>query len=102
MKIITWNVNGLRAVLRKQALAWVWNQDPDVLCLQEVKARPEQLTVEQRGSLPMPHVWNPAQQPGYSGVTTFYKEAPLEIRLRHVAVISSHTALLLHHTVSRW
>jgi len=81
MKIITWNVNGLRAVLRKQALAWVWNQDPDVLCLQEVKARPEQLTVEQRGSLPMPHVWNPAQQPGYSGVTTFYKEAPLEIQL---------------------
>ena len=81
MKIITWNVNGLRAVLRKQALTWVWNQDPDVLCLQEVKARPEQLTVEQRGSLPMPHVWNPAQQPGYSGVTTFYKEAPLEIQL---------------------
>ena len=81
MKIITWNVNGLRAVLRKQALTWVWNQDPDVLCLQEVKARPEQLTVEQRVSLPMPHVWNPAQQPGYSGVTTFYKEAPLEIQL---------------------
>jgi exodeoxyribonuclease-3 len=81
MKIITWNVNGLRAVLRKQALTWVWNQDPDVLCLQEVKARPEQLTVEQRGSLPMPHVWDPAQQPGYSGVTTFYKEAPLEIQL---------------------
>ena len=81
MKIITWNVNGLRAVLRKQALTWVWNQDPDVLCLQEVKARPEQLTVEQRVSLPMPHVWNPAQQPGYSGVTTFYREAPLEIQL---------------------
>lgn len=52
-----------------------------MLCLQEVKARPEQLTVPQRDSLPMPHVWNPAQRPGYSGVTTFYKEAPLEIQL---------------------
>lgn len=81
MKIITWNVNGLRAVLRKDALTWVWNQDPDMLCLQEVKARPEQLTAPQRDALPMQHVWNPAQRPGYSGVTTFYKEAPLEIQL---------------------
>jgi exodeoxyribonuclease III len=81
MKIITWNVNGLRAVLRKNALAWVWNQDPDLLCLQEVKARPEQLTETQRGSLPLRHTWNPAERPGYSGVTTFYKEAPLEIQL---------------------
>ena len=81
MKIITWNVNGLRAVLRKNALVWVWDQQPDVLCLQEVKARPEQLTAEQQGSLVLPHVWNPAQRPGYSGVTTFYKEAPLEIQL---------------------
>ena len=81
MKIITWNVNGLRAVLRKNALAWVWNQDPDLLCLQEVKARPEQLTVQQHGSLPLQHIWNPAQRPGYSGVTTFYKEEPLEIQL---------------------
>lgn len=81
MKIITWNVNGLRAVLRKNALAWAWNQDPDLFCLQEVKARPEQLTVQQLGSLPLQHIWNPAQQPGYSGVTTLYKEAPLEIQL---------------------
>ena len=81
MKIITWNVNGLRAVLRKNALTWVWDQRPDVLCLQEVKARPEQLNAEQQGSLVLAHVWNPAQRPGYSGVTTFYKEAPLEIQL---------------------
>lgn len=78
---MTWNVNGLRAVLRKNALAWVWNQNPDLLCLQEVKARPEQLTEAQHGSLPLQYIWNPAQRPGYSGVTTFYKEAPLAFQL---------------------
>jgi exodeoxyribonuclease-3 len=81
MKIITWNVNGLRALLKKNALAWVWNQDPDLLCLQEVKARPEQLTEVQHSLLPLRHIWNPAKQPGYSGVTTFYKEAPLDVQL---------------------
>jgi len=81
MKIITWNVNGLRAALRKNALAWAWNRDPDLLCLQEVKARPDQLTESQRAGLPMPFGWNPAQRPGYSGVTTFYKEEPSEIQL---------------------
>lgn len=81
MKIITWNVNGLRALLRKDALAWVWNQDPDILCLQEVKARPEQLTEVQHGLLPLRYIWNPSERAGYSGVMTFYKEAPLEFQL---------------------
>jgi exodeoxyribonuclease-3 len=81
MKIITWNINGLRAALRKNALVWAWNQDPDLLCLQEVKARPEQLTQQQHGSLPLQQIWNPALRAGYSGVTTFYKKAPLEMRL---------------------
>ena len=48
MKIITWNVNGLRAALNKSALNWVWEQQPDVLCLQEIKAPSEQLKEEQR------------------------------------------------------
>lgn len=81
MKIITWNVNGLRAALRKGALDWAWGQSPDVLCLQEVKARPDQLTKEQAGSLPLSFAWNPAQRPGYSGVTTFFREQPLDIQL---------------------
>lgn len=81
MKIVTWNVNGIRAALGKGALERVWNLAPDVLCLQEVKARPEQLTAEQAGRLKLPHIWNPAERAGYSGVATFYKEAPLEIQL---------------------
>jgi exodeoxyribonuclease III len=78
MKIITWNVNGIRAALGKQALDWIWAQDPDVLCLQEVKARAQQLDEHQRALLKLPAIWNPAERPGYSGVVTFYKDQPLE------------------------
>lgn len=79
MKIITWNVNGIRAALGKNALDWAFEQNPDALCLQEVKAREEQLSDEQRASLKLPFVWNAAQRPGYSGVTTFYKQKPDEV-----------------------
>ncbi|MBI3738071.1 MAG: exodeoxyribonuclease III [Chloroflexi bacterium] len=81
MKIITWNVNGIRAALGKSALDWVWRRSPDVLCLQEVKARPEQLSESQRQSLQLPFIWNPAQRPGYSGVTTFYRDQPDEVQI---------------------
>jgi exodeoxyribonuclease-3 len=81
MKIVTWNVNGVRAVLNKGAAAW-WNaQDLDVLCLQEIKAMPEQLTEKQHAQIGQLHgVWNPASRKGYSGVATFSKEKPLEIQ----------------------
>ncbi len=79
MKIITWNVNGIRAALGKNALDWAFEQNPDALCLQEVKAREEQLSEEQRAALKLPFVWNAAQRPGYSGVMTFYKNVPDEI-----------------------
>lgn len=79
MKIITWNVNGLRAVLGRRALDWAFAQGADALCLQEVKAREEQLNEEQRAMLKLPFVWNSAQRPGYSGVTTFFREQPDEI-----------------------
>ncbi|MBI3175057.1 MAG: exodeoxyribonuclease III [Chloroflexi bacterium] len=78
MKIITWNVNGLRAALGKQALDWVWEREPDVLCLQEIKARPEQLTEEQRTFPVHEVIWNPAERAGYSGVATFLRSPVLE------------------------
>jgi exodeoxyribonuclease-3 len=81
MKIVTWNVNGIRAALRKNALDQIWSRSPDVICLQEVKARPEQLTPAQQQSLRMPFAWNPAERQGYSGVATFYRESPDEITL---------------------
>jgi exodeoxyribonuclease-3 len=81
VKIITWNVNGVRAALKKGALDWVWDQDPDLLCLQEVKARPEQLSESQTGTLRLPYIWNPAERLGYSGVATFYKNPPTDYQM---------------------
>ncbi|MBN2677829.1 MAG: exodeoxyribonuclease III [Anaerolineaceae bacterium] len=74
MKITTFNVNGLRAILNKGLLNWLENNRPDVLCLQEIKSRPEQIAEEVR-QLGYPYtIWNPAERPGYSGVATFLIE----------------------------
>jgi exodeoxyribonuclease-3 len=81
MKIITWNINGLRAALGKDALRWAWDQHPDILCLQEIKARPDQLKEEHRNFAGYDAIWNPAEQPGYSGVATFLRKPSLELRL---------------------
>jgi exodeoxyribonuclease-3 len=81
MKITTWNVNGLRAALGKGVLEWVRAYQADVLCLQEVRARPEQLEENSRNSLAeiFPHAtWNPATRPGYSGVVTLARTQPAE------------------------
>ena len=79
MKIITWNVNGIRAALRRNALGWAFAQQPDVLCVQEIKARPEQLTEKQRDFPGYQATWNPAERPGYSGVATFTSASPLDV-----------------------
>jgi len=81
MNIITWNVNGIRAALGKHALKWAFQRSPDALCLQEVKARPEQLDEQQAAQLSLPFIWNPAERAGYSGVATFYKNQPDEVKL---------------------
>ncbi|MBN2094236.1 MAG: exodeoxyribonuclease III [Candidatus Zambryskibacteria bacterium] len=74
MKIISWNVNGLRAVHRKDAfLPFVKKYNPDILCLQEIKSRKEQNEID----LPdYEEFWNPAEQPGYSGTAIFVKKSP--------------------------
>ena len=81
MRIATWNVNGIRAVLAKEALDWAWVSALDVVCLQEVKARPEQLSTAQHDSLKLPFIWNAAERPGYSGVATFFRQPPDEVCL---------------------
>jgi exodeoxyribonuclease-3 len=80
LKITTWNVNGLRAALNKGIWDWVSQEKPDVLCLQEIKVKPEQLAAEQLELLKRHSVyWNPAERPGYSGVATFTGIAPMAI-----------------------
>jgi exodeoxyribonuclease-3 len=80
LNITTWNVNGLRAVLNKGAWDWVSLQNPDVLCLQEIKSRPDQIADEYLELFKTHTVyWNPAVRPGYSGVATFTNCQPLSV-----------------------
>lgn len=81
MKITSWNVNGIRAALGKGFSTWVQEERPDVLCLQEIKAKPEQLTESQRDFTGYFVVWNPAERPGYSGVATFLRGKQVEASL---------------------
>ena len=67
MKLYSWNVNGLRAVLNKGALqAFLAAEQPDVLCLQEIKCKPDQCNFD-FAALGYNIFWNPADRPGYSG-----------------------------------
>jgi exodeoxyribonuclease-3 len=79
MKIISWNVNGLRAVLRKNVLHQLLDWNPDLICLQEIKARPEQIPEQERELAGFSSFWNPAQRPGYSGVLTYTKTKPDQV-----------------------
>ncbi len=82
MKITTWNVNGLRAVLDKGIWTWVEAENPDVLCFQEIKARPEQISEAHHLKFKGYHAyWNPAERPGYSGVAAFSRSKPLSVDL---------------------
>ncbi len=80
MKIITYNINGLRAALKKNWLGWLKTEAPDVICLQEIKATPDQvpeiLMLEQMG---YEHYWYPAQKKGYSGTAILTRTSPLHI-----------------------
>ncbi len=80
MKIISWNVNGLRAVLKKNFLEFLKVEQPDILCLQETKCTPDQ--VEQLWPAEYTTYWNCAEKKGYSGTAIFTKERPLKVTPR--------------------
>ncbi|MDP6704437.1 MAG: exodeoxyribonuclease III, partial [archaeon] len=76
MKLLSWNVNGIRASLKKGFLDFVEKENPDILCLQETKAHPEQVDE----ILDDYHkFWNSAEKKGYSGTAVFSKEEPLSV-----------------------
>ncbi len=81
MLLVSWNVNGIRAALGKEHLpGFVAEHSPDFLCLQETKARPEQV------ELPLEFAgyrayWNSAEKPGYSGTVIFTREEPKNVTL---------------------
>ena len=77
MKIISWNVNGIRAVIKKGFYDFVKENNPDILCLQETKAHKEQVDL-QLDDYPYQY-WNSAEKKGYSGTAIFSKIKPLSI-----------------------
>ena len=80
MKIISWNVNGIRAADRKGLFEWIKKEVPDILCLQEIKAQPEQVSPHLRNKPGYNIFLNSAERKGYSGVATFTKEKPTDVK----------------------
>lgn len=80
MRIVSWNVNGLRAVFKKDFPSVVEDMNPDILCLQETKLQEEQRTEEMINLGPYSSYWDYAARKGYSGVAAYAKEHPLEHR----------------------
>ena len=80
MKLVSWNVNGIRAVAKRGFGEWLSVASPDVLCLQETRAQPDQVTGELRQPAGYHAWWNSAERKGYSGVATFSKTEPLSVR----------------------
>lgn len=80
MKILSWNVNGIRAADKKGLFDWFKKQDADTICLQEIKALPEQVPPHLRNIPGYEIYWSPAERKGYSGVVTFTKQKPIDIK----------------------
>jgi exodeoxyribonuclease-3 len=77
MRIISYNVNGIRAAITKGFLNWIQQANPDVICLQEIKATPDQIPLIDVELSGYPyHYWFPAQKKGYSGVAILCKTKP--------------------------
>ena len=81
MRILSWNVNGLRAVVKKGFFDWLNSEAPDVVCLQEIKARTEDLDESILNPEGYYATWNPAKRKGYSGVAVFTKKKPKSVHL---------------------
>ena len=80
MKIISYNVNGIRAALKKGFLEWLVAANPDVICLQEIKAQEDQLDLSLFETAGYPYTyWFSAQKKGYSGVAVLSKTKPKNI-----------------------
>ncbi|MCL2472831.1 MAG: exodeoxyribonuclease III [Treponema sp.] len=85
MRILSFNVNGIRAVEKKDFISWMEAEDADMVCIQETKARPEQLSpglLEIHGKTGKPFYvyWASARKAGYSGVAIYTKTEPLNVK----------------------
>lgn len=84
MKLISWNVNGLRAVMKKGFMDFFKASDADIFCLQEIKLQEGQIEMD----LPGYHLyWNYAEKKGYSGTAVFTKQEPLSVHYASTMLI---------------
>ena len=100
MRIVSWNVNGIRAVEKKGFVDWVRQESADVFCLQETKANPVQLSPELLAPLdgegrPYKAYWASAKKPGYSGCAIYSKAEPLDVRLMGVGEFDDEGRVLV-------
>lgn len=78
-RIVSYNVNGIRAAIKKGFIDWLEACDPDILCIQETKAMQDQVDASILESIPYHHYWYSAEKKGYSGVSIWTKEEPKHV-----------------------
>ena len=76
MKLISWNVNGIRACVNKGFIDFFQEIDADIFCIQETKCQPDQIELEFKG---YKSYWNSAERKGYSGTAVFTKKEPIAV-----------------------
>ena len=79
MRIVSYNVNGVRAAIKKGLIDWIRVDQPDIICIQETKSQPEQVDMTELESMGYYHYWHSAIKKGYSGVLTLSKIKPLQV-----------------------
>lgn len=80
MRLISWNVNGIRAISKKGFMEWLHKESPDILCLQETKGHPDQLDEKILKPEGYKTFWSAAEKKGYSGVSVFTKNGPKSVK----------------------
>ncbi|MGP1439009.1 MAG: exodeoxyribonuclease III, partial [Treponema sp.] len=97
--IISWNVNGIRAIEKKGFLVWLFKESPDVLCLQETKAKKEQLSeallAPSSSGISYKTYWSSSVKAGYSGVAIFSKEEPKDVKLINIKELDDEGRVLI-------
>ena len=80
MKLLSWNVNGIRAADKKGFFDFLKSEKPDILCVQEIKAKPDQFPPHLKNTPGYNVIINSAERKGYSGVTTYSKIKPKDVK----------------------
>jgi exodeoxyribonuclease-3 len=96
VKLVSWNVNGLRAAWKKDFSGFLAAQDADVVCLQETKIQAEQVTDEMRTPGGYRSDWSFAERRGYSGVVTYTRSEPIAVSTRCEAPVLDREGRLVH------